>query len=185
MACTMHVCMPDWHAATLYHSLKLVQSLHPHSEVSLGCAVQVYAVAVGEPSFGNVGPFAVGLALFAMVFAGSQYTGTAINPARAFGPAAVYHCYWNQVWLYCIAGQQAALPTASSSLAKGGCSTLHPPAGRQSVKHTMCPAARPAPGLAAVASRCCLQAGTVSHIMRPALPCCSSLCNTLAPASWS
>ena len=30
----------------------------------------VYAVAVGEPSFGNVGPFAVGLSLFAMVFAG-------------------------------------------------------------------------------------------------------------------
>lgn len=30
----------------------------------------VYAVAVGEPSFGNVGPLAVGLALFAMVFAG-------------------------------------------------------------------------------------------------------------------
>ena len=30
----------------------------------------VYAVAVGEPSFGNVGPFAVGLSLFSMVFAG-------------------------------------------------------------------------------------------------------------------
>ncbi len=30
----------------------------------------VYAVAVGEPSFGIMGPFAVGLALFAMVFAG-------------------------------------------------------------------------------------------------------------------
>ena len=31
----------------------------------------VYAVAIGEPSFGVVGPFAVGLALFAMVFAGT------------------------------------------------------------------------------------------------------------------
>lgn len=30
----------------------------------------VYAVAVGEPSFGVVGPFAVGLSLFSMVFAG-------------------------------------------------------------------------------------------------------------------
>lgn len=63
----------------------------------------VYAVAVGEPSFGNVGPLAVGLTLFAMVFAGSQYTGTAINPARAFGPAAVYHCHWDQVYIYAIA----------------------------------------------------------------------------------
>lgn len=32
----------------------------------------VYAVAIGEPSFGVVGPFAVGLSLFAMVFAGEQ-----------------------------------------------------------------------------------------------------------------
>ncbi|KAL3137460.1 hypothetical protein ABBQ38_004750 [Trebouxia sp. C0009 RCD-2024] len=63
----------------------------------------VYAVAIGEPSFGIMGPFAVGLALFAMVFAGSQYTGTAINPARALGPAIVFHCHWNKVWLYVIA----------------------------------------------------------------------------------
>ena len=32
----------------------------------------VYAVAIGTPSFGNMGPFAVGLALFAMVFAGKS-----------------------------------------------------------------------------------------------------------------
>lgn len=63
----------------------------------------VYAVAIGEPSFGVVGPFAVGLSLFAMVFAGSQFTGTAINPARALGPAIVFHCHWNNVWLYVIA----------------------------------------------------------------------------------
>lgn len=36
--------------------------------------------------------------------AGSQFTGTAINPARALGPAIVFHCRWNQVWLYVIAG---------------------------------------------------------------------------------
>ena len=34
----------------------------------------VYAVAIGEPSFGVVGPFAVGLSLFAMVFAGELET---------------------------------------------------------------------------------------------------------------
>lgn len=34
----------------------------------------VYAVAIGEPSFGVVGPFAVGLSLFAMVFAGGLQT---------------------------------------------------------------------------------------------------------------
>ena len=31
----------------------------------------VYAVAIGEPQFGVVGPFAVGLSQFAMVFAGA------------------------------------------------------------------------------------------------------------------
>lgn len=73
----------------------------------------VYAVAIGEPSFGVMGPFAVGLALFAMVFAGSQFTGTAINPARALGPAVVFHCHWDKVWLYviaeCVGGLAAGL----------------------------------------------------------------------------
>ena len=36
----------------------------------------VYAVAIGEPSFGVVGPFAVGLSLFAMVFAGKLLPST-------------------------------------------------------------------------------------------------------------
>ena len=31
----------------------------------------VYAVAIGEPSFGIIGPFAIGLALFTMVFSGT------------------------------------------------------------------------------------------------------------------
>ena len=39
----------------------------------------VYAVAVGEPSFGNVGPYAVGLSLFAMVFAGKLYPATPLR----------------------------------------------------------------------------------------------------------
>ena len=40
--------------------------------------------------------------------AGSQFTGTAINPARALGPAIVFHCRWDQVWLYVIAGSLPA-----------------------------------------------------------------------------
>lgn len=40
--------------------------------------------------------------------AGSQFTGTAINPARALGPAIVFHCHWNVIWLYVIAGMSAA-----------------------------------------------------------------------------
>lgn len=45
--------------------------------------------------------------------AGSQFTGTAINPARALGPAIVFHCHWNVIWLYVIAGTfAAAVPVA-------------------------------------------------------------------------
>lgn len=40
--------------------------------------------------------------------AGSQFTGTAINPARALGPAIVFHCHWNVVWLYVIAGKHGS-----------------------------------------------------------------------------
>ena len=32
----------------------------------------VYAVAIGEPNFGNVGPLIVGLSLFTMVFVGES-----------------------------------------------------------------------------------------------------------------
>ena len=32
----------------------------------------VYAVAIGEPSFGNIAPFAVGLSLVVDLFAGAQ-----------------------------------------------------------------------------------------------------------------
>lgn len=34
----------------------------------------VYAVAVGEPSFGNIGPFAIGLALWASAYIGAWGT---------------------------------------------------------------------------------------------------------------
>ncbi|DBB15365.1 TPA: hypothetical protein ACH3X3_003608 [Trebouxia sp. C0006] len=73
----------------------------------------VYAVAIGDPSFGAMGPLAIGLSLLAMVFAGLNYTGTAINPAHALGPAIVFHCHWDKVWLYviaeCVGGLAAGL----------------------------------------------------------------------------
>ncbi len=49
--------------------------------------------------------------------AGSQFTGTAINPARALGPAIVFHCHWNVIWLYVIAGMfAAAFPAVTQDL---------------------------------------------------------------------
>ena len=49
----------------------------------------VYAVAVGEPSFGNVGPYAVGLSLFSMVFAGQLSAFIALTAFSAVEAFAV------------------------------------------------------------------------------------------------
>ena len=57
----------------------------------------VYAVAIGEPSFGVVGPFAVGLSLFAMVFAGAAHAPCPKQPFCIFLPegTAVNHAETN------------------------------------------------------------------------------------------
>lgn len=47
--------------------------------------VAIYAVAVGEPSFGIMGPLVIGAALFAAAITGGGFTGAALNPARVLG----------------------------------------------------------------------------------------------------
>lgn len=69
----------------------------------------VFAVAIGKPNFGIAGPFIVGVALWAMALCSGQYTGAALNPARVLGPAAVFHCHWDLVWIYLLAHIAAAL----------------------------------------------------------------------------
>lgn len=62
--------------------------------------VTIYSVAVGEPSFGVVGPLAIGLALFAAATTGGGFTGAALNPARVLGPAIMFGCHWKAVPAY-------------------------------------------------------------------------------------
>ncbi|PSC73881.1 glycerol transport activity [Micractinium conductrix] len=63
----------------------------------------VYAVAISNPGHGNIGPLAVGYTLFASAFIGGPLTGAALNPARVFGPALIYNCYWSTAPIYIIA----------------------------------------------------------------------------------
>ena len=32
--------------------------------------------------------------------AAAAFSGGAVSPARALGPAIVFHCHWNKVWIY-------------------------------------------------------------------------------------
>lgn len=47
--------------------------------------ITVYSVAVGEPSFGIMGPLVIGASLFAAALTGGGFTGAALNPARVLG----------------------------------------------------------------------------------------------------
>lgn len=76
--------------------------------------VAIYAVAVGEPHFGNVAPLGVGAALYAGAVTGGAYSGAAFNPARVLGPAVVFTCWRGAFW-YVLAELLGGLAAAIAS----------------------------------------------------------------------
>ena len=57
-----------------------------------------------------------GYTLFASAFIGGPLTGAALNPARVFGPALVYNCYWSTAPVYMIAEYLAGVIAALVAL---------------------------------------------------------------------
>jgi MIP family channel proteins len=58
----------------------------------------VFATAVDErSSFRSIAGFAIGLTIFLGILVAGPYTGGALNPARAFGPALASHHWLNQL----------------------------------------------------------------------------------------
>uniref|UniRef100_G3P368 Aquaporin 8a, tandem duplicate 1 n=1 Tax=Gasterosteus aculeatus aculeatus TaxID=481459 RepID=G3P368_GASAC len=55
-------------------------------------------------------PFCVGLTVTANIFAGGSLSGACMNPARAFGPAAVAN-HWSHHWIYWVGPTSGALLT--------------------------------------------------------------------------
>ena len=54
--------------------------------------VVVYAVAIGDPSFGAMGPLAIGLSLLAMVFAGEPFAPCPALPCPALPCPGAFGC---------------------------------------------------------------------------------------------
>lgn len=60
-----------------------------------------------------IAPIGIGLALFICMLVGTQYTGAALNPARAFGPAVIAGKFNGYHWIYWLG------PVLGSLLATG------------------------------------------------------------------
>lgn len=69
--------------------------------LTFGLVYTVYATAV-DPKRGEIGiiaPLAIGLIVGANILAGGPFTGAALNPAVAFGPALAT-LTWKHHWIY-------------------------------------------------------------------------------------
>eukprot|EP00775_Hariotina_reticulata_P011074 gene11074-11230_t len=95
--------------ASAMHIVTLSQAFGWEVLMTFLLLVTIYSVAVGEPSFGIVGPLAIGLALWAVALVGGNYTGAALNPARVLGPAIIFGCYWKAAFVYILAEVLGAL----------------------------------------------------------------------------
>lgn len=53
-----------------------------------------------KKGYGNTGPIIVGLSLFACALACGQFTGAALNPARALASYVVFQCPYKKIYYY-------------------------------------------------------------------------------------
>ncbi|TQS34144.1 hypothetical protein Golomagni_05486 [Golovinomyces magnicellulatus] len=98
-------------ANTLGNGTTKTQGLFLEMFLTCQLVLTVYLVAVEKHRSTYLGPVAIGIAVFIAHIAGTNYTGTSVNPARSFGPAVIvgfpgYH------WIYWIAPYSAAIVTA-------------------------------------------------------------------------
>jgi len=103
LASTLHLgLIPGAHDIGCFapHGINLAQAFGWEVMMTFLLVVTIYSVAVGEPSFGNMAPLAIGLALFAAAITGGGFTGASLNPARTLGPAVVFSCHWGAVPAY-------------------------------------------------------------------------------------
>jgi len=42
--------------------------------------------------------------MYALYAAGAAFSTGGVSPARVLGPAVVFHCHWNKVWVMVLGG---------------------------------------------------------------------------------
>ncbi|XP_068610436.1 aquaporin-8-like [Brachionichthys hirsutus] len=68
--------------------------------------------AINSQTSSPLAPFGIGLTVTANILAGGKLSGACMNPARAFGPAAVAN-HWKHNWIFWVGPICGALITAS------------------------------------------------------------------------
>ncbi|KEY68405.1 hypothetical protein S7711_01181 [Stachybotrys chartarum IBT 7711] len=87
-------------ANALSNGTSIVQGLFLEMFLTAQLVLTVYFLAVEKHRATFLAPIGIGISVFIAHIAGTNYTGTSINPARSFGPAVVtgfvgYHwIYW-------------------------------------------------------------------------------------------
>jgi len=59
----------------------------------------IYATSIDKDRFKEVGPIAIGFAIFGNALIGFRLTGASMNPARSFGPSLIAN-QWEHHWIY-------------------------------------------------------------------------------------
>lgn len=68
--------------------------------MTFALCMAVIMTAVEKNKTTPLGPVAIGLALFSTQLAGIQFTGAAVNTARAFGSAVASKDFTGAHWIY-------------------------------------------------------------------------------------
>ncbi|XP_076853642.1 aquaporin-8-like [Brachyhypopomus gauderio] len=96
---------------TVKDRAQLLPAIVAEAVMTLFLTLSVCMGAVNGKTRTLLAPFCIGLTVTADVLGGGAISGGCMNPARAFGPAAVAH-YWTYHWVYWVGPMIGALLTA-------------------------------------------------------------------------
>jgi len=94
------------------NGIGIAQALFYEMFLTFALCITVIMVAVEKNKSTPFSPLAIGFALFATQLAGIQFTGAAVNTARAFGPAVATRTFDGAHWIYWVGPSLGAILAA-------------------------------------------------------------------------